>query len=107
MLQPETGGYYTLSTRILAAREWAGGGEWEGGPLPEKKDEGCDALGWCRHCIRVGMDSYQHPSVAYGSGRKPAKVLGMNPANPSPRGSGRSGLAGKNAMGDALGAGLY
>ena len=66
-----------------------------------------DALGSYRHRIRVGMDSYQHPSVAYGSGRKPAKVLGMSPAN-----TGRAGACGgrpavKNAMGDALGAGLY
>ena len=66
------------------------------------RDEG-DALGSYRHRIRVGMDSYQHPSVAYGSGRKPAKVLGMSPANPSPRGSGRGAAAVKNAMGDALG----
>ena len=53
------------------------------------------------------MDSHQHPSVAYGSGRKPAKVLEVGPAKRRRTGSGRSGLAGKNAMGDALGAGLY
>ena len=68
---------------------------------------GDDALGWSRHCIWIGMDSYQHSSVAYGSGGKPAKVLGMSPANTGRAGAGGGRPAVKNAMGDALGAGLY
>ena len=38
-------------------------------PLPEKKGTMCDALGSCLHWTRIGMHSYQHPSVAYGSAR--------------------------------------
>ena len=38
----------------------------------------CDALGSCLHSNRIGMDSYQHPSVAYGSARN-QKVLKMSP----------------------------
>ena len=38
----------------------------------------CDALGSCFHSTRIGMHSYQHPSVAYGSARN-QKVLKMGP----------------------------
>ena len=91
-----------VRTRALA-REWVGGGESGKATPAEKTRDGGDAPGSYRHCIRVGMDSYQLPSVAYGSGRKPAKVLGMNPANPSPRGSVRGAARGEERYGDALG----
>ena len=72
----------------------------------EKAREGGDALGSCRHCIRIGMDSYQLPTVAYGAARKPPKsAQNMGPVccDPSPRGSGRGRSAEKRTMGDALG----
>ena len=65
---------------------------------------GGDALGWCEHCTRIGMDSYQHPSVAYGSGRKNPKSAQHDPREHRPRGERAGGRpAVKNAMGDALG----
>ena len=50
---------------VCASRAQGGAGH-----RPEKGDGGKSAA------------SHQHPSVAYGSGRKRAKVLGMSPANP-------------------------
>ena len=98
-----------MPTLDLNPWEWVGGwGKGEGDLRGDKRTRwGGDALGSDRHRTRVGMDPDQHPSVAYGSGRKPAKVLGMSPAN-----TGRAGACGgrpavKNAMGDALGSCLH
>ena len=54
-------------------------------PLPEKKGTMCDALGSCLHWTRIGMHSYQHPSVAYGSGRKNPKSAQNDPRETPPR----------------------
>ena len=62
---------------------------------------------WDRIPVWTGPESAQNGSVAYGSGGKPAKVLGMSPANTGRAGAGGGRHAVKNAMGDALGAGLY
>ena len=80
---------------------WAGSGRGEAALAEENAgDGGGDALGSHRHRARVGVASYQHPSVAYGSGRKPAKVLGMSPANPRRAGACGGRPAVKNAMGE-------
>ena len=91
-----------IRVRTRAPRAGAGGRGAEGGrrPLPEKNTrDGCDALGWSRHCIWVGMDSYQHPSVAYGSGGKPAKSAREEPREHRPRGSVRGAARGEERDG--------